>query len=278
LRVIAISSGKGGVGKSIITVSLSHVFAELGYRVLAIDGNIGNGNLDLLFRDMGNYSIIDVITGKEPIGKVLRKPAPGIAFLPAGAGMNVHTHLTSHQKMTLFTELDLIDDIADVVLIDCPSGLTELNTFLTTASTDTVIVTTPEVTSIISSLSLISILTGRYGEKDIKIAVNMTEDESEALNTFEVIYEQASRVNGTRVSFVGHIPFDYTVMESIRFLQPVAEGEKKSNLKGYFLNLSQEILRNEPEEKIKKNQQFFTKRLLKEEHDDVLLQLNEVGK
>ncbi|RMG60617.1 MAG: MinD/ParA family protein [Deltaproteobacteria bacterium] len=275
LRVVSISSGKGGVGKTVLTLNLAHIYQSLGHRVLVIDGNLGNGNVDSLFRSLSEYSLVDVARGVVPIGKVLKRTPSGIFFLPAGSALGTTTSLTTEEKLTLFSELDSLEDVADLVLVDCPSGIHDVTLFFVRSSTDLVCVTTPEITSVISTLSFLTLLSSR-GEKEAGIIVNMTEDDGDGTNTFEVISEQVGKEGGMKVHYIGHFPYDYTVIESIRFLQPLVEKEGKGHLRGYLLNIAQEILRNPPEEKIKKCQQFFTRRLLREEHDTIF-KANEVG-
>ncbi len=271
-RVLSISSGKGGVGKTLITVNLAYAFRDEGHEILIIDGNFGNGNVEVMCKALPEVSMYDVLSGSHPIKEALMEISKGIKIIPAGTGIYEISEPDVSQKLSLLSALDTIDHVADIVIIDTPTGISSNVMFFNTSVTEIILVSTPEITSIVNTLSSINVLHKKFGEKEFKLVVNMVESEDEAISTYDIIYEQTQSFFDVNLHFCGYVPFAKEIRDSIRYLETPCTFPKGGAMENVFRSLARKILVSEPEETTRKGQQFFAKRVLKEEHDRTISQ------
>lgn len=272
MRVFSITSGKGGVGKTLLCVNLACALRDLGNEVLILDGNFGNGNVDLLFGVSPEKTIMDVLSGDLSLKEILVNVVPGINIIPAGSGIYEISAPESNHKLSLLSELDTIDDAAEIVLVDSPTGITPNVMFFNTSATDIVLVTTPEITSLINTISMISILHRTFGEKDFKLIVNMVENEFDAETTAKIIEEEAERFYDVRLTYCGFCHFDESLKVASSLLEIGPEQSSSGQLAGTFKHIAKSLVENRPGRKSKKGHQFFARRILKERHDELIYQ------
>jgi flagellar biosynthesis protein FlhG len=122
-RVIAITSGKGGVGKTSIVANLGYAFTKLGKKVLILDADLGLGNLDVLLGLAPKYNLSHVVTDEKKIEDILIEGPGNMKILPASSGIQELTHLTRSQKINILTQLDKLIDCVDIFLIDTAAGI-----------------------------------------------------------------------------------------------------------------------------------------------------------
>jgi flagellar biosynthesis protein FlhG len=272
LRVFSITSGKGGVGKTLLTVHLACALRDQGKEVLIIDGNFGNGNVDLLFGVSADKTIFDVLSGNHSLKEVLVNAVPGIKIIPAGSGIYEISAPESHHKLSLLSELDTIDDVADIVIVDTPSGVTPNVMFFNTSATEIVLVTTPEITSVKNTISSINVLHRTFGEKEFKLIVNMTENAYDADFTFKILEEEVDRFDDIRLINCGYCPLDAGIKVMTHFHASLPETSSNENKSEIFNRIAQTLMENMPGKKSKKGHQFFARRILNEKHKDVIFQ------
>ncbi len=272
LRVFSITSGKGGVGKTLLTVHLACALRDLGKEVLIIDGNFGNGNVDLLFGISADKTIFDVLTGKNSLREVLVSAVPGISIIPAGSGIYEISAPESHHKLSLLSELDTIDSMADVVIVDTPAGITPNVMFFNTSATEIVLVTTPEITSVKNTISSINVLHRIFGEKEFKVIVNMTENAYVADSTFAIIEGEVERNYDINLTNCGHCPFDMGLKVTTNFHASLPEKSPRESSPEPFSPIARSLLESAPGKRSKKGQQFFARRILQEKHKDAIFQ------
>jgi flagellar biosynthesis protein FlhG len=149
LRVIAVTSGKGGVGKSNIVVNLGLALARMGQKVLLIDADLGLANLDILLGLNPRFTIHDLLSLRRSLSEVLVEGPEGIKILPASSGIPELADLDKHQKMFLLNELDEYTENIDVVLIDTGAGISRNVLFFNIAAQERIVVANNEPTSIL---------------------------------------------------------------------------------------------------------------------------------
>ncbi len=275
-RVFSITSGKGGVGKTLMTVNLAFALKRKGYKILIIDGNFGNGNVEVMLKALPEVSIKDVLAGTSPIKDALLEISDGISLIPAGTGAYEISEPDAGQKLSLLSELDTIDQVADVVIVDTPPGISPNVMFFNSSVSEIILITTPEITSLVNTLSSINVLHNYFEEKEFKLVVNMAESEDEAISTYDIIHDQIAHLYDIHLHYCGFIPYRDDIKDSIRFLTSpisVTEGKGKGKV---FIKVAEEIMKIVPDEVAKKGQQFFAKRVLREEHDRTLSHTEEV--
>lgn len=272
LRVFSVTSGKGGVGKTLMTVHLACALRDQEKEVLIIDGNFGNGNVDLLFGVTADKTIFDVLRGNHSLRDVLVTAVPGIHIIPAGSGIYEISAPESHHKLSLLSELDTIDDVADVVIVDTPAGITPDVMFFNTSATEIVLVTTPEITSVINTISSISVMHQSFGEKEFKLIVNKTENEYDADSTFSAIEEEMERYYDIRLINCGFCPLDVEHKITTHFHESLPEKSSRGNKEEIFHHIARTLMENVPGKRSKKGQQFFARRILREKHNEAIIQ------
>ena len=261
-RVMSVTSGKGGVGKTVCVANLALVLAARGYRVLIIDADLGLANIDLYFGLTPMFTLNHFFAGQKQLPEILIEAAEGVTVLPAGSGVQKYTCLDANEKLFLMEGLDLLHDRFDVVLIDTEAGISENVTYFNVAAQEIVVVTTPEPTAISDVYALMKLLSTRYYEKQFKLVVNCVTDENEALDVYHKLTLVSSRFIDISIDFLGAIPLDPRFTESVRRQKTLAELYPGSRPSMAFEDLADAMELQSETHAPKGSQQFFWKRLL----------------
>jgi flagellar biosynthesis protein FlhG len=261
-RVMSVTSGKGGVGKTVCVANLALVMARQGYRVLVIDADLGLANIDLYFGLSPRFNLNHFFAGEKPLEEILVGAPEGITVLPAGSGVQQYTHLQAAQKLSLMEGLDLLHDRFDVVLIDTEAGISENVTYFNVAAQEIIVVTTPEPTAISDAYALMKLLSTRFHEKRFKLIVNSVTSENEALDVYQKLTLVSSRFIDISIDFLGAIPLDKRFTESVRRQKTLIELYPKAKSSLAFADLVENMELGSGKHTLKGSQQFFWKRLL----------------
>lgn len=261
-RVLSITSGKGGVGKTVCTANLAMVMARRGYRVLVIDADLGLANIDLYFGLSPAYNLNHFFSGEKELDEISLTTPEGIVVLPAGSGIQQYTHLDSTQKLHLMEGLELLHDRFDVVLIDTEAGISENVTYFNVAAQDILVVTTPEPTAISDAYALMKLLSTRFYEKRFKLIVNSVTSETEALDVYHKLSMVSSRFIDISLDFLGSIPLDKRFTESVRKQKTLVELYPDSKPGAAFGEIMETLALDSESQVLKGAQQFFWNKLL----------------
>ena len=221
LRVIAITSGKGGVGKTHLTVNLALTFAQQGRRVLVVDGDVGLANVDILLDETPKHTLEDVLKGERQIEDVLVRSSHGITVLPGTSGVSEMCELSPDDRMRLLQSVDGLEEEFDTVLIDTAAGIGSNARFFAGAAQEVLVVATPEPTSLADAYAMIKVLNRRCGMDRIGLVINQASSEREAREVFMRLSDLTSRFLPVVLSFAGQIPMDPHVRESVMIQRPV---------------------------------------------------------
>jgi flagellar biosynthesis protein FlhG len=207
-HVIAVSSGKGGVGKSNVVANLAVALTRAGKRVLILDADLGLGNLDILLGLVPQYTIEDVLAGTHTLEEIVLKGPAGIHVLPASSGVPRLTALTDAQQLMLQEQLAQLTSEIDVLLIDTGAGIASNVTYFASAADETMIVVSPEPTSLTDAYALIKVLARQYRERRFKVLVNQAKSPREAAEVFGKLDVAVDHFLHVAVELVGAIPYD----------------------------------------------------------------------
>jgi len=221
LRVIAITSGKGGVGKSNITVNLALSYARAGRNVLVIDGDVGLANVDILMDETPRYTMADLMNGSQPLEEVLVRSPHGVTLLPGCSGAADLALLDERQRMGLLTAFDDLTMPLDTVLVDTAAGIGSNTLFFAGAAEEICVVVTPEPTSFADAYGAIKALSAQCRVQRIGVVVNMASSPGEARDVFERLTMVTSRFLPIVLEFVGSVPSDPHVHEAVMAQVPV---------------------------------------------------------
>ena len=222
IRVISITSGKGGVGKSNIVLNLALIFEKMALRVLIMDTNMGLSNIDILSGVQPRYNISHLLTGEKKLQDILLQGPGNIHILAANVGMREFCHLKAEQKLFLLDVFDNWRPEFDILLIDTAPGISDNVLYFNIAAQEKVVVITPEPTSVEDAATLINILRNDYYEKHFKIVVNGTKNAREGRDVFVGLSNTVDqKVGSVSLDYLGYVPFDPNISEAVKQQKPV---------------------------------------------------------
>jgi len=158
MQVLGVTSGKGGVGKTNLSVNLAISLAQQGRRVLVIDADLGLANVDILLDETPLKTLEHIILGEETLEEVLVESKHGITLLPGASGVAGLTNLDQTQRMRLLQAVDGLESRFDTVIVDTPAGIGNNAAFFASAAQDVLVVATPEPTSMTDAYAMIKVL------------------------------------------------------------------------------------------------------------------------
>lgn len=261
-RVFSITSGKGGVGKTAVVANVAVALGKKGKKVLIIDADLGLANVDVVLGLTPKYNLNHFFAGEQDLNTILIDGPPGIKILPAGSGVQDFTHLDAQQRMRFMDELDSLHDKFDIVLIDTEAGISENVTYFNVAAQDILVITSPEPTAITDAYALMKLMSTQYHEKRFNLIVNSVKDEEEALDVYRKLTIVADRYLDISIDFLGGIPFDKRMHESIRRQKVMIELFPTAKTSNAFEALANSLIADTKNNTPKGTLQFFWKNLL----------------
>jgi flagellar biosynthesis protein FlhG len=231
-RRIAVISGKGGVGKTVITANLAASLSSIGRRLCVVDADLGLANLDILLGVTPQLTIQDVLHGTHPLEEVLLPTAKGFDLLPAGSGLPEGTMFTKALAENIESILASLEHRYDAILFDAGAGVGDVVLFFASLAHEILLVVTPEPTSIMDAYATIKILNQLQERSEFLLVVNQADPScsgrigaSVANHLQNVISRFLGPVshNPVRIELIGSIPQDPTVPQAIRQRQLLAE-------------------------------------------------------
>jgi len=263
VRVIAVSSGKGGVGKSTVVVNLAVAFDRLGQRVLIMDADLGLANIDIFLGLTPKQNISHVLKGTRQLREVLVNGPGKIRIMPASSGVQELTQLTDEQKLLFLEMLDELETDVDILLIDTAAGISDTVLYFNLAAQERIIVVTPEPTSLTDAYALIKVLHTRNGERHFRILSNAVENDQAGKAIFSKLSKVADHfLDGISLDYLGNIPSDPRIPAALMQQRPFIEVFPNAPAARSFRALAERIQKSSPHNNCG-NVRFFWKRLLK---------------
>jgi flagellar biosynthesis protein FlhG len=263
-RVIAITSGKGGVGKSNVVVNLGLALAQQGLKVLLIDADLGLGNLDILLGLTPKFTIQDVLSLRCNLADVIADGPEGLKILPASSGIPELAVLDESQKLFLLNEMDHYTEDVDIVLIDTGAGISPNVLFFTIAAQERILVVNNQPPSIADAYALIKVLATQYDEKSFKLLVNGLAHRREAESVYRTLLNVTERFLRIDISldYLGFIPYDDAVPKAVIRQQPVLALYPQAPASKSFVVLAQSLWESPRPSGIDGNIKLFWRRFL----------------
>jgi flagellar biosynthesis protein FlhG len=219
-RVITVTSGKGGVGKTNVTINLAIALSEQGYRVVILDADFGLANVDVLFGIVPKYTLLNVIRNEKNILEIISEGPMNTRFISGGSGVVELIELDRQQVLRFVESIALLDKLADIIIIDTGAGLSENIMSFIMAADEVLLITTPEPTSITDAYSLIKTVSNREKSKKIRLIVNRADSVNEANDVLNKLELVAEKFLGIKVEPLGYIMHDEAVEKAVRRQKP----------------------------------------------------------
>jgi flagellar biosynthesis protein FlhG len=247
-RIVAVTSGKGGVGKTNIVTNLAIALSRQGIRVLVVDGDLGLANVDLLLGIAPQYDLQDVILGTRSIADVVLDGPDGIRILPASSGVEELANLDEYRTEVLIRSLADLEDEVDLILIDCPSGIGRNAVSLAQVADPILVVTTPEPTAFSDAYAMIKVLSRRSIRCVPALVVNEAASEEEASAVAKRVASVAKRFLNLDLEYWGAILADESVPKSVLRQEPFLSTYPYSPAATCIYQLARRVLGMAPKE------------------------------
>jgi flagellar biosynthesis protein FlhG len=261
VQVIAVTGGKGGVGKSNVSVNLSLALAELGRRVVLMDADLGLANIDVLLGLTCARNISDVLAGDCTLSDVLVNGPGGIKIVPASSGTQHLTQLGPLEQAGLINAFSELSSQLDVLIIDTAAGISEQVVAFVRAAQEILLVVCDEPTSITDAYALIKVLNSRNDVYRFRILANMVRSEHEGQHLYNKLTRVSERFLEVALHYVGSIPFDETVRKAVQRRRPLYEAYPRSRAALAFKQLAQKVDNWPLPSAPRGNLEFFVERL-----------------
>ncbi|HNX95610.1 MAG TPA: MinD/ParA family protein [Holophaga sp.] len=248
-RVMAITSGKGGVGKTNVVAGLAMSLASQGQRVLVLDADFGLANIDILLGLSPTYTLEHVLRGEKVLEEILLDGPMGIKVIPASSGIQELTRLDATAELRLIQSLQRVSESHDWLLIDTAAGIHDSVIKLLMAAQEIILVTTPEPTSLVDAYAMVKVVHLRDAKKPVWLLVNNCQTEMEAEETIEQLQAAVQRFLGKEIQVLGMIPADPHILQSVRQQRGVAELFPRSPSAQAFWGLAGQLLKKVPLQK-----------------------------
>jgi flagellar biosynthesis protein FlhG len=220
MRTIAVTSGKGGVGKTNISANVGLALAQRGKRVVIFDADLGLANLDVILGTKAQYSLQDLLSGERKLAEIVTHGPGGIQFIAGGSGVEALVNLSSEQLDRFLTELQEFSKFTDVMIFDTGAGIDDtIMTFLQAAD-ETLLVITPDPASITDAYATAKVLYSRKPDAVIRVVLNQVFDEPQARAVYAKVNGIAQQFLGKHMVYGGHVRHDMRAIHQIRKRQP----------------------------------------------------------
>lgn len=225
-RVITVTSGKGGVGKSNTSINLAIQFRKMGQRVIILDADFGLANIEIMFGTVPRHNLCDLIYQGKNIKEIITWGAMDVGFISGGSGIVGMANLSRDYLVYIIRNLAQLDAIADIIIVDTGAGISDAVLEFLVASGEILLVTTPEPTSITDSYSLLKAL-GRHPRyraerTQVKVLANKVSGEQEALALYAKLETVVERYLNVPISYLGMIPQDQMLAKAVMQQMPVS--------------------------------------------------------
>ncbi|MFC6477896.1 flagellar synthesis regulator FleN [Pseudomonas asuensis] len=241
VQVIAVTGGKGGVGKTNVSVNLSLALAELGRRVMLLDADLGLANVDVLLGLTPKQTLADVIEGRCDLRDVILQGPGGVRIVPAASGAQAMVQLSSLQHAGLIQAFSDISNDIDVLVVDTAAGIGDSVVSFVRAAQEVLLVVCDEPTSITDAYALIKMFNRDHGITRFRVLANMALTPQEGRNLFAKLTKVTDRFLDVALQYVGAVPFDECVRKAVQKQRSVFEAFPRSKAALAFRAIAQKV-------------------------------------
>jgi len=221
-RTTAITSGKGGVGKTFISANLAAALARQGERVLVLDADLGLANLDVVLNLFPKITLHDVFTGKNKLEEAILPAPGGFSVLLAGSGMVEYSRLTPEVRDQLLGVIEQVRPRFDRILLDTGAGISDVVLYTVSLADEVLVVATPEPTSLTDAYATIKVLATTQGRRDLRLLVNQSSRTGEGRTIRGQLQQVVDRYvspgldSPVKLEFVAEVPVDSAVRDAVK--------------------------------------------------------------
>jgi len=267
VKVIAVASGKGGVGKTNITVNLGTALAAQGKQVLLLDADLGLANIDVMLGLHPQYNLLHVLDGSKTLEEIIVEGPHGLKIIPAASGVQKMAELSPAEHAGLIQAFSEMDQHIDILLIDSAAGIAHSVVSFTRAAQEVIVVVCDEPASITDAYAFIKLLSREYNVARFHIIANMAPNIQEGRELFNKISLVCDRFLDVSLDFMGIVPFDNDLRRAVKKQRAVVEYIPRSKSAIAFTHLAKKIAYWPVQKQPRGHMEFFIERLIQASMD-----------
>ena len=262
VRVIAVTSGKGGVGKSNVTVNLAVSLAQAGNRVMVMDADMGLANIDVLLGLSPRLNLSHVIHGEASLEETIVDGPAGIKIVPASSGIAAMADLTPAQNAGVIRSFSELTQPVDVLLIDTAAGISDSVVSYTRAAREVIVVVCDEPASITDAYAMIKVMNRDYGVERFHVLANQARDLKQGRELYNKLARVAEKFLDVALDHLGSIPYDENLKKAVQKQQTVVEAYPRSPASTAFKQVAKQTRQWPQPSNVEGHLEFFIERLV----------------
>ncbi len=262
VRVIAVTSGKGGVGKSNITVNLAVVLAQSGERVMVLDADLGLANIDVLLGLAPKMNLSHVISGECSLEETIIEGPSGIRIIPASSGVAAMSDLTPAQNAGIIRSFSELTEPVDTLLIDTAAGIADSVVSFSRAAREVIVVVCDEPASITDAYAMIKVLNREYGVQRFHVLANQANSIQQGRELFNKLARVADTYLDATLDFLGSVPYDDNLKKAVQKQKAVVESFPRSPAAMSLRQIAKKAQQWPVPRNVEGHLEFFIERLL----------------
>jgi flagellar biosynthesis protein FlhG len=262
VRVIAVTGGKGGVGKTNISVNLGVAMAELGRRVMLLDADLGLANIDVVLGLHAKRNLSHVMKGECSLEEIMVTGPKGLRVIPGASGMQHMAELSPAEHAGLIHAFSEVANDVDVLLIDTAAGISDLVVSFSRAAQEQIVVVCDEPASITDAYAIIKLLNREHGIGRFRVLANMVNSVQEGRDLFNKMCRVTDQYLDVMLNYMGSIPYDEQLRKAVKSQRPVVEAYPRARVSQAFKNLAKKADNWPVPTGVSGDLQFFVERLI----------------
>lgn len=262
ITVIAVSAGKGGVGKSNVSVNLAVALAQMNKNVMLFDADLGLANVDIMLGLHTKYNLSHVIQGVCHLSDIILQGPNGISVIPSASGTEFMTQLTYAEHAGIIDSFNELTDDLDYMIIDTAAGISDTVLSFTRSSQELIVVVCDEPTSLTDAYALIKVMSKRYEWTHFHILANMVRNMKDGRELFNKLFRVSEQFLDVHLDYLGAIPFDEHIHKAVKMQKPVLTAYPDSEASEALRELADTISNWPAKPALGGNTSFFLERLV----------------
>ncbi|MBT8429302.1 MAG: MinD/ParA family protein [Gammaproteobacteria bacterium] len=267
VRTIAVTGGKGGVGKTNVSVNLGVAAAEMGQKVMLLDADLGLANIDVVLGLHPEYDLSHVMRGERRLDEILVEGPAGLQVVPGASGLQSLAELSPAEHTGLIRAFSELAADTELLIVDTAAGISDTVLSFSRAAHEIVVVVCDEPASITDAYAIIKLLNRDYGHQRFRVLANMVRSAQEGRELFNKMCRVTDRYLDVTLGFMGAIPFDESLRKAVKTQRPVVHAFPRSRVAQVFRSLAKKIETWPQPQGANGQVQFFVERLIKYSSD-----------
>lgn len=263
VQVLAVTSGKGGAGKTTTSINLAAAMRKLGQEVMIMDADLGLANIDVMLGLRPKFNLSHVLNGEKRLDEVILKGPEGIMIVPAASGLQSMSELSHGEHQGIIHAFSDLENDIDVLIIDTAAGISDSVTSFCKAANEVIVVVCDEPASLADSYAMIKVLNKDHGVEKFHVMSNMVDTDDSGLSVYMRLLQVTERFLNIDIDYLGAVPRDQFQQKANRKQSLVTKAYPRSKSARSWVSIAEKITHWTPDDMPSGNLEFFLERLLR---------------